>query len=179
MENINNVFITDPDTPDVAYEELDFEQQLKHTQKIKNRILHKLINSNPDGSIPTDKDSVELMLKVADSMDKSTIAKKRVAVEEKTGNSAISILMGVAEMVAKGGNTNIFAQGGSGTNTQQDIGQLPDFSDQHANGEGEIGVISETSDSFNKRMEEINNEEMRRREAEMGLNINPVPGAAA
>lgn len=169
MENIENVFLTDPDTPDVKYEDLSFEDQLKHTQKIKNRILHKLVHSNPDGTIPTDKDSVELMLKVADSMDKSTIAKKRVAVDEKNGNSALSILTGIAEMVAKGGNTNLFTQGSPGVNTNQDIGQMPDFTGKHASGEAEIGVVSETADAFNNRMDAVNREEMARKEAAMGL----------
>jgi hypothetical protein len=174
MENIAAVFI-DPEVPEVAYEDLDFDTQLKHTQRIKNRILHKLVHSNPDGTLPTDKDSVELMLKVADSMDKSTIAKKRVNVEEKNGNSAISILTGIAEMVSKGGNTNLFAQEvPTGSNTNTDIGELPDFSNAHANGEAEVGVISETADSFDKRMEEVNRKEMQRREEAMGLNINPV-----
>lgn len=173
MENIAAVFI-DPEVPEVAYEELDFDTQLKHTQRIKNRILHKLVCANPDGSLPTDKDSVELMLKVADSMDKSTIAKKRVAVEEKNGNSALSILTGIAELVAKGGNTNLFTQGGPGTsNNNQDIGEMPDFSNAHASGEAEVGVISETADSFDKRMEEVNKQEMIRREEAMGLNVNP------
>jgi hypothetical protein len=174
MENSQVVFI-DPEVPDVAYEELDFDAQLKHTQKLKNRILHKLVNANADGSMPTDKDSVELMLKVADSMDKSTIAKKRVNVDEKQGNGALSILTGIAEMVSKGGNANMFATSNPNSNNNQDIGEMPDFTGQHAAGEGEQGLISETADKFNERMDIVNREEMARREEAMGLHINPVP----
>lgn len=168
MENIDNVFINQ-EVPDVAYEELGFDDQLKHTQKIKNRILHKLVHSNPDGAIPTDKDSVELMLKVAESMDKVAINKKRISVEEKSTNSALSILQGIAQLVAQGGNENMFAVGGSGTNANNDIGELPDFSGEHATGEAEIGVITEVSDTFNTRMIEVNRLDQQRREEEMGL----------
>lgn len=172
MEDINAVFI-DPQEPEVDYAELNFDDQLKHTQRIKNRLLHALVHANPDGVIPTDKDSVELMLKVADSMDKSTIAKKRVAVDEKSNNSALSILTGIAEMVSKGGNTNMFAVGNSDKpNKNTDLGELPDYSSSHALGEGEQGVITETADSFNARMHDINKEAMRLRELELGLSGN-------
>lgn len=175
MEDINNVFI-DPEVPETDYAELGFDDQLKHTQRIKGRILHKLVHSNPDGTLPTDQDSVELMLKVIDSMDKSTIAKKRVQVDEKGGNAAIAILTGIAEIVAKGGNANMFAGGKPGqSNRNDDIGELPDYSDKHANGEGEIGVISETSDAFNTRMDKVNRADQARREEEMGLTgVAPV-----
>lgn len=177
MEDINNVFI-DPEVPEIDYAELEFDQQLKHTQRIKGRLLHKLVYSNPDGSIPTDKDSVELMLKVADSMDKVAINKKRISVEEKSGNSALSILQGIAQLVAQGGNENMFTAGGKGkTNTNQDIGELPDFTGEHASGEAVIGVVSEISDSFNSRMVEVNRLDQQRREEEMGLTGVTVPSA--
>lgn len=169
MEKLDNLFV-DPGEPTVQYEELDFESQLKHTQKVKNQLLHALVHANPTGPIPTDKDSVELILKVADSMDKTTIAKKRVAVEEKTGSNALSIIMGIAKHVAGDGNKNAFATGnGVPAKRNDDIGQLSDYSDKFAEGEGHIGLISESSDAFNKRMDEIHQEDMRRREQELGL----------
>lgn len=177
MEDISNVFV-DPEVPEVDYANLEFDDQLKHTQRIKGRLLHKLVYSNPDGSMPTDKDSVELMLKVADSMDKVAINKKRISVEEKSGNSALSILQGIAQLVAQGGNDNMFTAGGKGkANTNSDIGELPDFSGEHASGEAEIGVISEISDSFNTRMAEVNRQDQLRREQEMGLTGIAVPSA--
>lgn len=175
MEDINNVFIN-PEVPEVDYAELDFEDQLKHTQRIKGRLLHKLVHVNPDGSMPTDKDSVELMLKVAESMDKVAINKKRISVDEKSGNSALSILQGIAQLVATSGNENMFTAGAKGKpNTNPDIGELPDFTGEHASGEAEIGVITEISDSFNTRMTEVNKLDQQRREAEMGLSGIVLP----
>ena len=179
MEDISNVFI-DPEVPEIDYAELGFDDQLKHTQRIKGRLLHKLVYANPDGSMPTDKDSVELMLKVADSMDKVAINKKRISVDEKSGNSALSILQGIAQLVATGGNDNMFTAGNKGKpNTNQDIGELPDFSGGHASGEAEIGVISEISDSFNSRMNEVNRLDQIRREQEMGLTGIEMPTTAS
>lgn len=175
MEDISKVFI-DPEVPEVDYAELEFDDQLKHTQRIKGRILHKLVHTNPDGSMPTDKDSVELMLKVADSMDKSSLGKKRLAVEEKSGNSALSILKGIATIVAERGNENMFARDTVSTpNQNTDIGELPDFNEQHAMGEAEIGLVNETSDKFNERMDAVNKADQRRREEEMGLTGLVIP----
>lgn len=169
MEDINAVFI-DPEVPEVDYAEMDFEAQMKHTARVKNRILHRLVHSNPDGSIPTDKDTVELMLKVVDSMDKGAVNKKRVNVDEKNGNSALSILTGIAEMISKSGNNNLFTSGAPDKpNTHADIGVMPDFTGSHANGEGDQGVITETASKFTDRMEAVNKEDMLKREAQLGL----------
>lgn len=178
MEDLSRIFV-DPQEPEVKYEELGFDDQLKHTARLKGRLLHALAFSNPDGSIPTDKDSVELMLKVADSMDKVSINKKRISVDEKSGNSALSILQGIAQMVAQGGNENMFTSGAQAgqPNKNEDIGQLPDFSGQHAEGEAEVGLISEVSDSFTKRMDVVNQADQARREREMGLSGIEVPSA--
>lgn len=169
MEDINAVFI-DPEVPEADYAEMDFEAQMKHTARVKNRILHKLVHSNPDGSIPTDKDSVELMLKVVDSMDKGAVNKKRVNVDEKNGNSALSILTGIAELIAKSGNNNLFTSGAPNRpNSHVGIGEMPDFTGSHASGEGDQGVITETASKFTERMEVVNKEAMLQREAELGL----------
>lgn len=173
MEDISNVFV-DPETPDVDYAELDFDDQLKHTQRIKGRVLHKLVSGN-DG-LPTDKDSVELILKVADSMDKTTIAKKRLAVDAKSNDDSASILNAILLSIQQsGGKHPALVENGAAPVANQDIGSLPSFDGAHAVGEGEIGVIIETSDNFTKRMDIINREEMQRRAQEMGISGDDVP----
>lgn len=167
MEDINNVFVN-ADEPDVDYAELDTDDQIKYTQRIKGRVLHKLVSGN-DG-LPTDKDSVELILKVADSMDKTTIAKKRLQVEEKQGDGAISILNAIALSITNGNGNNPFVlPEGAAPVANQDLGELPEFDGKHAKGEAEIGVIIDTSDKFINRMDVVNKEEMERRAAELGI----------
>lgn len=166
MEELNNVFV-DPETPDVDYAELGFDDQLKYTQRIKGRVLHKLV-SGP-GGIPEDKDGVELILKVADSMDKTTIAKKRLAVDEKQGDHAQSVLNAV--LLSIGRDNPFLRSPDSEPQGNQDIGELPDFGAEHAQGEAEVGVIVDTSDKFLTRMDIVNKEELERRSSELGLNI--------
>ena len=164
MEDISNVFV-DQEKPEVDYAELDFEDQLKHTQRIKGKVLHKLISGN--NGIPDDKDSVELILKVADSMDKVTIAKKRLAVDEKHGDDASSILNAVLHSI--GMENPFLRKEGSSPQATQDIGEMPSFDGQHADGEAEVGVIVDTSDKFLTRMDEVNRHELERRSAELGV----------
>lgn len=164
MEDISNVFV-DQEQPEVDYAELDFEDQLKHTQRIKGKVLHKLISGN--NGIPDDKDGVELILKVADSMDKVTIAKKRLAVDEKQGDDASSILNAVLHSI--GMENPFLRKPGTTPQETQDIGEMPSFDGKHADGESEIGVIVDTSDKFLTRMDEVNRHELERRSAELGV----------
>lgn len=167
MEDINNVFVN-ADEPEVDYAELDTDDQLKYTQRIKGKVLHKLVSGN-DG-IPTDKDSVELLLKVADSMDKTTIAKKRLQVEEKQGDGALSILNAIVQSIENGGGAMPFLRKeGAAPIGNQDLGEMPEFEGKHAAGESEIGVIIETSDKFTNRMDVVNKELMEQRAAELGV----------
>lgn len=173
MEDISRAFI-DPENPEVDYAELDFDEQLKHTQRIKGRVLHKLV-SDVSG-LPTDKDGVELILKVADSMDKTTIAKRRLVVDEKSGNDAASVLNAIVQLVqSSGGKHPSLIENGAAPVEQADIGALPEFDGAHADGEAEIGVIVETSDSFTRRMDIVNREEMQRRAQEMGISGDDIP----
>ncbi|ABY63083.1 hypothetical protein ST201phi2-1p255 [Pseudomonas phage 201phi2-1] len=168
MEPINNLFV-DPEQPDVDYAELDFDDQLKHTQRLKGRLLHKL-TAGPEG-LPTDKDGVELLLKVADSMDKVTIAKRRLVVDEKKGDDALSILNAIAQSVQQSGGAHPFLKREPSEPTQsQDLGELPEaFEKGHAKGEGDQGVIIEASDKFISRMDVVNKEQLEQRSREMGL----------
>lgn len=155
--------------PDVDYATLDYEQQIQYTQRIKSKVLHKLATSSMDGSVPTDKDGVELLLKVADSMDRTTLSHKKNAIEETAGGNMKDILMSVALAAQELGNANPF-MGKQGTGKEPDIeDQIPEF--EHVEGVGEIGVISETVDQFNKRMDSVAEEQRRREAAELGIDV--------
>ncbi|MBW6072708.1 hypothetical protein KZ856_37675, partial [Pseudomonas aeruginosa] len=69
-----------PTEPEVLYSELSYEDQLKLTQNVKHRILHGVMTSRVDGTIPTDKESIDSMLKVMDSMDRTTIQNRRTQI---------------------------------------------------------------------------------------------------
>lgn len=162
------VFI--PVEPDVDYATMEYEQQIEYTQRIKARVLHKLATSSIDGTVPSDKDSVELLLKVADSMDRTTLTNKRNAVEEANGGSSADILKALTSLVVLNGNSNPLMSDGSATKRKQEeipIEELGDF--VHKEGEGHIGVVNETVDAFAKRMEIVADEQRRADEIALGL----------
>lgn len=156
--------------PSVDYATLDHEQKIQYTQRIKANVLHKLATSSIDGTVPTDKDSVELLLKVADSMDRTTLTDKKNSIEEANGGNMQDILMSIALTAQKLGNSNPFV-GEPGTGKEPEITdeQIPHY--DHVQGVGEVGVISETVEQFNKRMEHIAEEERRAEAKSLGLDL--------
>lgn len=158
--------------PDVDYATLEYDQQIQHTQRLKSRLLHRLATQNPDGSLPTDKDAVELILKVADSMDKTTLSNKRNNVDEANGNSNAEILRALAQMTFSNGNKNPMMSDGGGSTQRRpeaeiDPADLGEFS--HTEGEAFTGVVAETVDNFTKRMTLIAEEQRREDEKALGL----------
>ena len=159
-----------PVEPDIDYAALDYDQQIQHTQRIKSRILHKLTTSQIDGGVPTDKDSVELILKVADSMDKTTLSNKRNAVDEKNNDNNADILTALSKIVMNNGNSNPLMSDKPGKRvdrTEVPIEELGDFN--HKDGESHIGIVNETVEAFSKRMETIAAEQRRLDEVALGL----------
>lgn len=160
-----------PVEPDIDYATLDYEQQIQHTQRVKARILHKLSTVAVDGTIPTDKDSVELILKVAESMDRTTLANKRNAVEEANGGTNAEILAALAHITTSNGNSNpLMSKTPIARTTEVEeisVESLGEFN--HKEGEGYIGVINETVEAFSKRMEDVAAAERKQQEIELGL----------
>lgn len=155
---------------DKTYSELSYEEQLALTQNLKADVLNQLAVSN-NGVVPTDKDSVELLLKVADSLDKTTLSNRKIATESSAATDANRILEAMTHLVANGKNRNIFAADTTETTAipepEVPLDALPDF--EHAVGEEHVGVISENSEAFNKRMDTITKAKLDAEFAELNL----------
>lgn len=155
---------------DKTYSELSYEEQLALTQNLKADVLNQLAVSN-NGVVPTDKDSVELLLKVADSLDKTTLSNRKIATESSAANDANRILEAMTTLVANGKNRNIFAVDPAESDVipepEVPLDALPDF--EHAAGEEHVGVISENSEAFNKRMDAIAKAKLDAEFAELNL----------
>ena len=155
---------------DKTYSELSYEEQLALTQNLKADVLNQLAVSN-NGVVPTDKDSVELLLKVADSLDKTTLSNRKIATESSAANDANRILEAMTNLVANGKNRNIFAVDPAESDVipepEVPLDALPDF--EHAAGEEHVGVISENSEAFNKRMDTIAKAKLDAEFAELNL----------
>ena len=160
-----------PTDPEVKYSELTHEEKLNLTQDIKHRILHGVMTSKVDGTIPTDKDSIDSMLKVMDSMDRTTIQNRRTQIDAEGNKSARDLVDPMAEFIKRAKNKNPFV----GVQGEDNKGAEPEIEEDelgeytHAKGEGEIGVINETSEEFNERMRASQAERAKQEEAELGL----------
>lgn len=161
-----------PVEPDIDYTELDYEQQIQYTQRIKARVLHKLATSSIDGSVPSDKDGVELLLKVADSMDRTTQNSRRMKVDEQVSGSNADILRAIANLAVSNGNANPLMASGKGTGTtvevpELNVEELGEF--EHNAGIGFIGIVNETVSTFDKRMHPIAEALQKREEEALGI----------
>ncbi|AEH03621.1 hypothetical protein AVT69_gp196 [Pseudomonas phage PhiPA3] len=163
-----HVFV--PVEPERQYSDMTYEEQIQYTQNTKQRILHQLAFSNPVGTIPTDKESVDTMLKVMDSMDRTAIANKRISVDQEANRTSADLLAGMAAFIQNAKNKNPFVAtegDGRGMEPQIDQEDLGEFT--HAEGEDEIGVIAETSEEFTERMEAIREKARKEEEALLGF----------
>lgn len=163
------VFI--PLEPEIDYATLEYEQQIQYTQRIKARVLHKLSTSQVDGGVPTDKDSVELLLKVADSMDRTTLTNKRNAVDENNGDVNMEILKTLSALALSHGNANPSMSKIPVINREDEpeipIEALGEFT--HNDGIGFVGVENETVEAFTKRMAPLADAIQRAEEEELGI----------
>lgn len=163
------VFI--PLEPEIDYATLDYDQQIQYTQRIKSRVLHKLSTSQVDGGVPTDKDSVELLLKVADSMDRTTLTNKRNAVDENNGDVNAEILRTLSALALSNGNNNplmsktaVVDRSNEPEIPLEDLGEFT-----HNDGIAFVGVENETVEAFTKRMAPLADAARRAEEEELGI----------
>lgn len=143
------------------YSNLDYEQKLAYTQNLKQKILVKLVDSG--NGIPTDKESVETILKVAESLDKVTIQDRRLNIETTNAKSNQDIADGFAAFVKQMQSNNPLwkppAEDAEGKDVSPpvDIEKIGEW--EHAKGEDEIGIVAEDSNSFMARMEALRNKD--------------------
>lgn len=155
----------------VNYVNLSYEEQIKYTQNLKQNILEDLMCSGMDGSMPTDKDTIGSIMKVIDSMDKTTLADRRNTIESESGASAKELLGAMSEFIKQAKNRNPFAA----KETEELKGEVPlvpveelgDF--VYVEGQGEVGVTSEEFNKFNERMEVIHKAQIEEEAKKHGL----------
>lgn len=129
-----------------------YDEALAFTQGIREEVIHKLI----EPGIPTDKDSLDMLLRTAKDMDHTTIANRRNQIESEGAKDTKVFLQGMAELIRTQKNRNPFAVAETDRGPAEVVaptitpGELGDF--EHADGIDQIGIIVETSDEFNRRM---------------------------
>lgn len=156
---------------DSLYSELTYEQQLAYTQNTKQQILQKLATSNMDGTIPTDKESIELLMKVMDSMDRTTLSDKKNKIDTEGNVSTKELLGAMSQFIRQAKNSNPFAvaEGESlvGREPVVDDSDIPKF--EFVEGEEVVGVVNETYNDFEERMSLIHDAELEAESKALGM----------
>lgn len=143
-------------TEEKAYADLEYEQQIRYTQSVKETVL-KAVLENTTGRVPTDKESVDMILKLTDSMDKTTIANRRIQVDSEGARSNRELAEGFAEFVKMQMNRNPLIR--DPNEAPPEPREIPDIPDEEfenftiVEGETEIGIILEESNTFMERMD--------------------------
>jgi hypothetical protein len=129
-------------------EDLSYGETLNYSQRIRRQI----VDSRMVKGVPEDDDSVKLVLTALKDMDKTALDRRRNEIDADSGESAKEIAQAMQAFIAMQGNGNPFMGEGGGkipSLTEQDLGEY----DIPA-GEMESGVIEETSEEFQARMEQ-------------------------
>lgn len=156
---------------DALYSELTYEQQLAYTQNIKQQLLEGLMTSGMSDVLPTDKDSIESMMKVMNSMDKVTLTERRNNIDTEGNVNAKELLGTMANFIRNAKNSNPFAVRADenlvGVEPPIDDSELPEF--DFVPGQEVVGVVVETYEEFDSRMASVHAEELAEREKLLDL----------
>lgn len=143
-----------PDEPDMTY-----GQALAYSQRIRRRIVRSKMTVT--GDIPRDNDDIKIMLAALKDHDGTEISNKRNAIDASTSASSAEVAHAMVEAVKMLKNENPFslrAADGSIDPNHTPRAILPKVDEDKlgdhelVDGEGEIGVVQETSDTFFNRM---------------------------
>lgn len=155
---------------DKTYSELTYKEQLDYTQNIKQRVLEDVIRTGPENSMPTDPDSINSMLKIMDSMDRTTLSDRKNKIDSEGNASAKDILDAMSMFIKQTKNANPFAVSeGESEITPPDLEAVELGEFEHAPGEAEQGNEVEDYASFDERMEKVRAEELKAQAEKLGI----------
>jgi len=137
---------------DNAQDRLSYEETLAYSQNIRKRVVDNFIKE----TIPNDPKDIEIVLKALKDMDTTAINDRKNNIDERNADSSKEVAEAMREMVLMQQNRNPFERNPDGSVEHVPVPEAnPEKLGEHelVDGEEEIGVISETSSDFMKRME--------------------------
>ena len=144
-----------------AAQAMTYDEQLAWGQEIRETIV---IEKMSKGIANCDKDDIDIILKAAKDHTQTAVAAKRNQIEQEGSRTTGDALAMMAEFIRLQKNKNPFeildnevGKVAEGTIPSIKLADLPTF--EHADGEGHIGLASETSDQFQDRMKAIRAEQ--------------------
>jgi hypothetical protein len=138
----------------ISDEDLEYENILNFGQRIRMEMAHRQIAEG----VPTDKDGVELLLKTLGEMDKTALQKQKNLIDSNQGGSNAEIASAMALMIRNQMNQSPFIRDPALLSEDRVMEEPPAdlfVGITHAEGETVMGVISETVDEFNARMDQM------------------------
>lgn len=137
--------------------EMTYEQALAFSQGIRRKI----VASKMKGGVPRDNDDIKILLSTLKDHDTTAINDRKNNIEEAGSASSAEIAQSMVELVKQMKNENPFSvrtSDGSLDPNHSPRAILPKLDESKlgdhdlVNGEGEIGVVQETSETFFSRM---------------------------
>ena len=139
------------------HETMDYNQTLNYSQHIRKQIVENFVE---DG-IPTDTKELNIVLKALSDMDKTAILDRKNDIDQGNADSSKQVAEAMCEFIQMQQNKNPFQRNADGSveNNNGSVAPPPTVDVEKlgeydlAEGEGEIGVITETYNEFMARME--------------------------
>jgi hypothetical protein len=138
---------------------LDYQQTLSFSQRIRRRIIDKVME---DGEVPNDPKAVDTLLKTLKDMDQTALADRKNQIDQKDSDTSREVADAMRQMLEMQKNANPFARRDDGSVAAPTV--VPSVSveklGEHklVEGETEIGVISENCGDFMTRMQALKGE---------------------
>ncbi len=149
-----------PAQPDPVLPEMNYEQSIAWSQGIKRQIVAKKIQ----GGVPSDNDEIKVLLEALKAHDSTALNDRKNRNDEHANQSSAEIAHAMVEMVKQQKNENPFSVRAADGSLEAPVADhvpraiLPKVDEdklgQHdlVDGEGEIGTVQETSETFFNRM---------------------------
>lgn len=160
--------ISAPVFHDPTEKAMDYQQTLDYTQSLRKQLIQAQLSST-GGALPTDKDGVELLLKIAKDLDHTSHSDKRNKIDQSNSEAGREVADAMRIYVGELQNHNPFTRSADGSAVANAgvrdaeytvVDDLPPpsvdpkrlGSHEFVDGEEELGVIMETADEFIARM---------------------------
>lgn len=137
---------------------LDHDATLRLTQTVRRRVVTGMTKG--ENGFPSDDKQLDLLLRTMKDMDSAANNDRKLRIDDKNSDSSAEVAAAMSVMVKNQMNRNPFQRDPDGSPSEEGSGDHipsvnPDKLGQHelVEGEGEIGIIAETADTFRSRMD--------------------------
>lgn len=125
------------------------DEVLRHTQGLRLDI----IRSMTEKGVPTDKESIDIILRTAADMDRAALGNKRIKTDDKNAAADRLAASAIAKMYSQLGNGDPFAAREVGPGGKPEHPPVLIEGVKPMDGEMDVGISSETYDQFQQRVD--------------------------